>query len=221
MEQAIEIKHVTKKFGKRGLLSDVNFLAKRGQIIGIAGENGCGKSVLFKMICGLEPYHEGTILVNGQVIGKDVDYPQNVGISINAPGYLEQYSGFQNLKYLAEINHKISDSDIRRTMEKVGLKPEEPLKVKHYSLGMKQKLGIAQAMMEGQDILLLDEIFNGLDYKSNVAVKKLLRRKAEESATILLTSHNFSDLKEMCDQIYLIEDGRIEEIEKITFSVKK
>ncbi|MFP3156467.1 ATP-binding cassette domain-containing protein [Lachnospiraceae bacterium ZAX-1] len=209
MEYRVQIKNMSKHFRKRVLFSNVDFMAEKGKIVGIAGGNGCGKSVLFKMIAGLERYSQGEIYVDGRQIGKEVDYPENTGILINAPGYLEQYSGFMNLKYLAEINHKIDDSSIKKTMVEVGLNPEEALKVKHYSVGMKQKLGVAQAIMEGQTLLILDEIFNGLDTNANARIKKILLKKAEESATILLTSHNFNDLKDLCDTIYQIENEHI------------
>lgn len=217
MDQIIEIKGLYKKFRKRILFQDLNFAVETGKTIGIAGVNGCGKSVLLKIIAGLYSPDSGSVIVRGKEIGSEADFPEKTGILINTPGFLENDTGFQNLKYLAEINHKAGDQAIKDAMEITGLKYDERLKVKHYSTGMKQKLGIAQAIMEGQDLLLLDEVFNGLDFQSANEIKKLLKTCKQQNFTILLTSHVFSDLKELCDQIYVIDEYKIRDLKQSEF----
>lgn len=214
MNTVIHIENLTKKFKKRSLFEEMNFSVEAGETIGIVGENGCGKSVLLKMIAGLEGFHSGTIIVKGKKIGEDIDFAEGTGILINSPGFLENQSGFQNLKYLAEINNKIDDQTIMQTMEAVGLEVNSKLKVKHYSIGMKQKLGIAQAIMEKQNLLLFDEVFNGLDFHSTIEMKKIIMQYKEAGLTMVLTSHIFQDLSELCDSIYIIENKKIRRLKE-------
>lgn len=218
MSNVIEIENLSKKFKKRNLLYDVNISIPLGKTVGIVGANGSGKSVLLKMISGLEKMDSGSIKVRGKKVGEEIDYPEKMGILINSPGFLENYSGFQNLKYLAGINDFITDKEIRAAMEMVGLNPEDGLKVKHYSVGMKQKLGIAQAIMEKQDILLLDEVFNGLDFKSTNEIKALLKQYKSKNYTMVLTSHIFMDLVELCDEIFIIDNCSIRILEEKEYS---
>lgn len=218
MSNVIEIENLSKKFKKRNLLYDVNISIPLGKTVGIVGANGSGKSVLLKMISGLEKMDSGSIKVRGKKVGEEIDYPEKMGILINSPGFLENYSGFQNLKYLAGINDFITDKEIRVAMEMVGLNPEDGLKVKHYSVGMKQKLGIAQAIMEKQDILLLDEVFNGLDFKSTNEIKALLKQYKSKNYTMVLTSHIFMDLVELCDEIFIIDNCSIRILEEKEYS---
>ncbi|MCI8810682.1 MAG: ABC transporter ATP-binding protein, partial [Oscillibacter sp.] len=145
-------------------------------------------------------------------VGVDRDFPENLGVLINSPGFISLNTGLQNLRYLADIRGLIGEQQIRSAMQTVGLDPEDKTRVEHYSLGMKQKLGIAQAIMKGQDILILDEPFNALDYKTYNDVKELIRLFHAEGKTILLTSHNYGDLKSLCDQIYVLEDGILGEL---------
>lgn len=147
--------------------------------------------------------------IRQQVLGETLDFPENVGVLINEPGYIELFTGFKNLQFLAAINNKISTKEIKAAMELVGLNPSNKTKVKDYSLGMKQKLGIAQAIMEGQDILIFDEPFNALDYKTYHDIKDIIQQLKVQGKTILLTSHHFADIEELCDVIYVIEDGKI------------
>lgn len=214
MNHMIEIRNLYKRFRKRILFEDLNFTVETGRTVGIAGVNGCGKSVLLKLIAGLECADSGSVTVRGKEIGAEADFPEKTGILINAPGFLENNTGFQNLKYLAEINRKAGDQAIKDAMELTGLNHEDRLKVKHYSAGMKQKLGIAQAIMEGQDLLLLDEVFNGLDFQSANELKRLLKTCKQQNFTILLTSHVFSDLKELCDEIYVIDESKIRDLKE-------
>lgn len=210
MKTIIEMKHVSKTFGRRIILKDVSLKVQRGTTVGLIGANGSGKSVLFKMLCGFERPDRGAVFVRGKRLGKGGhDFPENVGVFINSPGFIGIYSGFRNLKFLAEIQGKIGEREIADAMSKVGLDPSNKTKVDDYSLGMKQKLGLAQAFMEEQDILVLDEPFNALDYKTYGDVKEIIRMLKAEGKTIFLTSHNFDDLEQLCDEIYAIEDRQV------------
>lgn len=210
MSSYIEVKDISKSFGQRTLFQNVSLSIERGKTVGIVGTNGSGKSVLFKMLCGLEKPDKGSVSVCGKRLGTDGrDFPDNIGIFINAPGFIGIYSGFQNLKFLADIQGKIGEKEIRNAMDKVGLDPDSKIKTDNYSLGMKQKLGLAQAIMEGQDILILDEPFNALDYKTYEDVKSILRMLKAEGKTIFLTSHHYKDIEQLCDQIYAIESCRL------------
>ncbi|MCJ8010945.1 ABC transporter ATP-binding protein [Paenibacillus sp. KQZ6P-2] len=206
----IEVSNVSKAFSGQPVLQNVHLQIPQGQTVGIVGGNGSGKSVLFKVICGFIRPDEGTVKIRGDALGGKLDFPENVGVFINSPGFIEIYSGFKNLQYLAAINRKISDAQIRHTMQMVGLNPDNKTKVKDYSLGMKQKLGIAQAMMENQDILILDEPFNALDYKTYGDIKDIIKSLQAADRTILLTSHHFEDIEELCDVVYFIADGKLQ-----------
>ena len=209
MNTIIEVDHVCKSFHRRTILDDVSLSVEAGETVGIVGGNGSGKSVLFQLICGFYTPDSGTIRVRGQTLGKGQDFPENIGVLINAPGFIGLDTGIQNLRYLAGIRGVIGDKEIREAMRKVGLDPEDRTRVEHYSLGMKQKLALAQAIMEGQDILILDEPFNALDYKTYQDMMELLRILQAEGKTILLTSHNFEDLESLSEHIYVLEDGRL------------
>lgn len=206
MSAFIELEHISKKFGKKIILQDVSLAVRQGQTIGLVGANGSGKSVLFKILCGFEQVDTGRVLMRGKQLGVGRDFPENVGVFINAPGFIGLYDGFENLKFLADIQGKIGEKEIKDAMSKVGLEPDNKTKVDNYSLGMKQKLGLAQAIMEGQDILVLDEPFNALDYKTYEDMKSIIRQLKAEGKTIFLTSHNFSDIEQLCDAVYAIEN---------------
>ena len=206
----IEIKNIFKRFGQKTILDNVSLAVEQGQTIGLVGANGSGKSVLFKVLCGFEKPDSGSVSIRGMQLGKNGrDFPENMGVFINSPGFIGMYSGLQNLKFLADIQGKISEAEIREAMGKVGLDPENKTKVSNYSLGMKQKLGLAQAIMEGQDILVLDEPFNALDYHTYEDVKSIIRMLKAEGKTIFLTSHHYKDLEQLCDLIYTIQDCRL------------
>jgi len=206
----ISLDRVSKSFSRHRVLSDVSLAIKEGTTVGIVGANGSGKSVLFKLVCGFVSPDSGQVSVRGRPLGKDRDFPENVGVLINAPGFIGLYSGLQNLRYLAGIRGVIGEQEIRAAMQKVGLDPEDRTKVEHYSLGMKQKLGIAQAVMENQDILILDEPFNALDYKTYNDMKEIIRVLQAEGKTMLMTSHNYEDLETLCTQIYALDGGRLD-----------
>ncbi|KMY41501.1 ABC transporter ATP-binding protein [Peribacillus loiseleuriae] len=221
MTNVIEVCNVSKAFSGQTILKNIQLKIKKGKTVGIVGGNGSGKSVLFKTICEFIRPDEGMVKIRGEVLGAEIDFPENVGVFINSPGYIEIYSGFKNLQYLAAINKNITDSQIKQTMKHVGLNPDNKTKVKDYSLGMRQKLGIAQAIMENQDILILDEPFNALDYKTYNDIKEIIRSLQATDRTILLTSHHFQDIEELCDEVYFIADGELkhltEELKSIYF----
>lgn len=206
-ENIIIVEDAVKTFKESTALNHVSIDFEKGKIHGIIGRNGSGKTVLFKSICGFMPLTSGKITVDGQVIGKDIDVPRKVGAIIEAPGFLPNYSGFKNLKLLAVINKKVNDSGISETMKRVGLDPESEKHVSKYSLGMRQRLGIAQAIMENPDILILDEPMNGLDNHGAEDIRALLLKLKDEGKTILIASHSAEDIDILCDTVHEMDAG--------------
>lgn len=204
----IEIKDVTKEINGNIILNNVNLTFDKGKVYGIKGRNGSGKTMLFRAICGFIRT-EGVITVNGKFVGKDGSYPENVGVLLENPGFLPNYSGFKNLKYLAEINNKIGDEEIKNILKEVGLDPTEKKAFRKYSLGMKQKLGIAQAIMENQEVIILDEPTNALDEDSVKKINSMIKQLRNENKLILISNHNREELEAICDEIYTIENGKI------------
>lgn len=209
MESIISVRNVSKSFRESKALDAVSVEFEAGKIHGIIGRNGSGKTVLFKCICGLMYPDSGEIEVEGKRIGKDVDIPQNVGAIIEAPGFLPTFSGYKNLSFLANINRKIKKEEIMQTLELVGLGNTGKKHVGKYSLGMRQRLGIAQAIMENPDILVLDEPMNGLDNRGVDDIRALLLSLKEKGKTILLASHNREDIAYLCDTVHEMEGGHI------------
>ena len=212
MENIITVEHAVKKFKDATVLKDVSISFEKGKIHGIVGRNGSGKTVLFKSICGFMPLTQGKITVAGKGIGKDVDVPRNVGAIIEAPGFLPNYSGFKNLKLLAVIHNTIDNETIRKTMERVGLDPKSRKWVSKYSLGMRQRWETAQAFMENQEILILEEPMNGLDNRGVADIRALLLGLKEEGKTILLASHSAEDIDVLCDTVHEMDAGILETV---------
>ena len=204
----IEIKNVTLEIKKKVILDDITLNIEKGTIHALVGENGSGKTMLMKSICGFV-HPKGSITVQGKKIGVDVDFPKNLGLIIETPGFIPYFSGYKNLEYLASINNKISKKEILEALELVSLIEDKDKKVGKYSLGMRQRLGIAQAIMENPDILVLDEPMNGLDYKGVDIVRDLLLKLKQQGKTILITSHNTQDIEILCDNITYMENGKI------------
>lgn len=203
----VEISHVTKRFGEDLVLKEVNLALDCGKVYGIVGNNGSGKTVLMKCICGFMPATTGTIKVFGKQIGKEVDFPERLGVIIEAPGFLTNLTGIRNLEILADMRRKITKADARIAMRKVGLDPDMRKPVAKYSLGMRQRLGIAQAIMEDPQLLVLDEPFNGLDKNGVAEIRKILLELRTEGKTILLASHNEEDIRILCDEVYEMDGG--------------
>jgi len=208
-EFGIIVENVTKSFKKQVVLNDISVRFNPGKIYGIIGRNGSGKTVLLKCICGLLYPDTGTITVMGNVVGKDVDYPDNIGFIIENPGFLPRLSGYKNLKYLASIRRRATESDIRKYIELVGLEPDNRKPVGNYSLGMRQRLGIAQALMEDPDILILDEPMNGLDDKGVNEIRQVLLKIKEQGKLVIIASHIKEDIEVLCDEVYEMNCGTI------------
>ena len=207
MNEIITLKNIQLELKKTCVFQNLNFSCKQGEIIGITGANGSGKSVLFKLIAGLYSPSYGEVLINGENIVPERKIPANLGALIEEPGFINYYSGFKNLQYLASIRGVVGNQEINDTLKIVGLYEQKYQKVKAYSLGMRKKLGIAQAIMENPSILLLDEPMNALD-KSSVENMRTLFRKlsSEKGTTILIASHSEEDIRILCDKVYAIED---------------
>lgn len=206
MKDGIIVEHVYKSFGKEKVLEDVNLTIEKGKIFGVVGNNGSGKTVLMKCICGFLQADSGKITVNGKVIGKDCDFPESLGMIIETPGFLPNISGYKNLKILAGLKAAIGKKEILDSLERVGLDPHMKKHVAKYSLGMRQRLGIAQAIMEDPDVLILDEPFNGLDKTGVKHMRELLKELKNQDKSILLASHNAQDIEELCDDVHEMED---------------
>ena len=210
MENCIEVQNVVKRFRDQVVLKNVSISFEKGKIHGIVGRNGSGKTVLFKCICGLMHPEEGVIRVNGKRVGRDVDMPEDIGAIIEAPGFLPNYSGYKNLRFLANIRRKIGKEEILNVLKTVGLDPESRKHVGKYSLGMRQRLGIAQAIMEDPEILILDEPMNGLDNAGVQDIRALLLELKAQGKTILLASHNHEDIVALCDTVHEMDGGVLE-----------
>ena len=207
----IRLCKVRKSFGEEEVLRELSWEMERGKVYGIVGNNGSGKTVLMKCICGFYPVTTGRIRVLGQEIGKDTDFPSSLGVIIESPGFLTNMSGFRNLEILAGMKKLISAADIRLVMKKVGLNPDMKKAVAKYSLGMRQRLGIAQAIMEDPKLLILDEPFNGLDKHGVEEIRQILLDLKDRGKTILLASHNAEDIRILCDRVFEMDGGVLSE----------
>ena len=212
MEEKIRIENVTKKFGSYAALDGISLSFEKGKIHGMIGRNGSGKTVLFKCICGFLRVDDGAVFVDGKQIGKEIEAPESIGAIIETPGFLPGYSARQNLQFLAGIRRKIGKKEIDEAIRKVGLDPEAKKHVGKYSLGMRQRLGIAQAIMEDPELLILDEPFNGLDKQGAGEVCELLRGLKERGKTILIAAHNMLEIEWLCDTICEMDAGVLTQI---------
>ena len=210
----IDVKSVNLTIGKTQILKDINVSFEQGKIHGLIGRNGSGKTMLMKCICGFIKPTSGEITVDGKRVGKDVDFPKNMGIIIETPGFIPYYSGYKNLKLLAGLNNRIGKKEIMQSMEQVGLDPKLKRHVRKYSLGMRQRLGLAQAIMENPDLLILDEPFNGLDKDGVKDMREFLLSYKEQGKTILICSHSAEDIEVLCETVHEMDKGVISELEK-------
>ena len=205
----IEIKNLTKRYGEAEVLSNINMKLESGKIYGLVGRNGSGKTMLMKHILGFVKATQGTILINGKAVGENDDMQENIGAIIENPGFLPEYSGFTNLKLLAMIQGKIKDEQIKDAIRLVGLDPESKKAVGKYSLGMRQRLGLAQALMENPDILLLDEPLSGLDNDGVQEMWKLFLKQKEDGKLFVLASHCKEYIGTLCDEIFRFDKGKM------------
>lgn len=205
----LELKNVSKKIGKVDIIKNVNLSMEKGHIYGLWGKNGCGKTMLMRLISGLVFLSYGEILIGGESLGKDISFPRSIGALIESPGFIPGYSGFKNLKVLASIQNKISDEEIDIIMKTLGLDPQDKKRVKKYSLGMRQKLGIAAALMEQPDLILLDEPTNALDEHSTKILKELLFEHKKRGALIIISCHIREDLEFLSDEIFCMQEGKM------------
>ena len=203
----IDIKNVSLRIGKTDILKSINISFEEGRIHGLIGRNGSGKTMLMKCICGFIRPTSGIITVGGKQIGKDIDFPENMGIIIEAPGFIPYYSGYKNLKLLAGLRGNIGKNEIIKSMEQVGLDPYLKRHVRKYSLGMRQRLGLAQAIMENPDLLILDEPMSGLDKEGVSDMRGYLKLFREQGKTILIASHSAEDISILCDTVCEMDKG--------------
>lgn len=206
-----ELKNVTKEFDKVEIIKNISLEFETGKIYGLYGRNGSGKSVLMKLICGFLIPTKGKVLINGKDFNAKNEYPDNLRAVIEKPSFFPELTGFENLKLLAKIQNKISDEEIIKALDLVNLIDEKDKKYSKYSLGMKQKLAIAQAIMEDPSILILDEPFNGIEEKSVEKITKFLKEEAKNGKTIIFSTHIKEDLENLADIIYKIDNGTIYE----------
>jgi ABC-2 type transport system ATP-binding protein len=207
----LEVSNITKIIDKSTILDSVSLSMDKGKIYGLKGKNGSGKTMIMRAICGLIKLTEGEIYIDGKPLDRNQAFPPSIGVLIENPGFINNYSGTRNLKVLADIKGLIGMEEIEQTMALVGLDPHEKKKVKKYSLGMKQKLGIAAAIMENPDMILLDEPTNALDQESIRNLRDILKEYKKRGKLIILSSHDSEELENLSDEIYIIEDGRIKE----------
>ncbi|MDO4337227.1 MAG: ATP-binding cassette domain-containing protein [Eubacteriales bacterium] len=203
----IEVDHVYKTFKGNEVLKDISMRCEGKHIYGIVGHNGSGKTVLFKCICGFFDCTQGSIKINGKTMGKEIDMLTNAGIIIEEPGFMRRWSAYHNLEFLYTIRNKKDKKYLYSVLEKVGLDPAQKRAVGKYSLGMRQRYALAQAIMENPDILILDEPMNGLDKDGVNEMRELFLQMKSEGKLILLASHNKEDIEVLCDEVYEMENG--------------
>lgn len=205
----IDIKNVTKIIHKHTVIQDISASMQSGKIYGFQGINGSGKTMLMRLVSGLIRPGRGSVEMNGKILGKDITFPESIGLFLENPAFLGGYSGFQNLKMLASIQKRVSDTQICDVLSSVGLDPQDNKKYRKYSLGMKQRLGIAAAIVEEPEIVILDEPSNSLDTDGIELLKTILIRQRERGALVIISCHDLSILQAMSDEIFLLESGRI------------
>ena len=206
---SIVFDQVTKVIGRNTVIDHISCTIPTGSITGLKGVNGSGKTMMMRLIAGLIYPTEGRVIVNGKAVGKEISFPPSLGVMLENPAFLDAYSGYDNLKLLAGIRHTISPEEIDRALSRVGLPEDKHKKYRKYSLGMKQRLGIAAAIMEHPDLLLLDEPTNSLDESGVELVRQIVREERSRGATVVLSCHDAAVLEDLADEILSIEHGRI------------
>lgn len=207
----LEVKHISKQIGADEVLKDITISMEKGKIYGFQGKNGCGKSMLMRVICGLVIPTHGSVTIDGEQLGKELSFPRSLGMMIEKPGFLGSYTGLQNLEMLAAIRSELKKKEIEDVLARVGLEDVMHKKYRKYSFGMKQKLGIAAAIMEKPDILILDEPANALDEKSEEQLWNIVREEKERGALVIVSCHTAEVLESVADEIYRMDCGRVKE----------
>ncbi len=208
----IEIINYTKNLSHNCVLNNISLTLESGHIYGFTGKNGSGKTMLMRAVCGLITPSSGEVRIDGKVLGRDISFPESVGVLIENPGFTSSFSGFKNLKFLAQIQNRINDEDIKSAMENVGLDPEDKKSFRKYSLGMKQKLGIAAAIMEKPKLLILDEPFNALDEETVNKIRGIIKSYKSKDHIVILSCHDRDEIDSLCDMIIEIKSGAISNI---------
>ena len=211
----VDVQNVTLKMKDALILDHINFEVPAGTIYGLVGRNGSGKTMLMKAICGFIPVTEGKITVMGQVVGEKDKFAKNTGFIIETPGFIPNFSAYKNIEFLASINSRADKKRIKEVIELVGLDPESRKKVGKFSMGMNQRLGLAQALVDNPDLLILDEPFNGLDNEGVVQIRELLLDLKKKGKTIIIASHTKEDIDILCDKVCYMDKGRCLEIRSV------
>lgn len=206
----ITVKNITKVIKGTTVLDSVSMEMKSGEIVGLRGENGSGKTMLMRMIAGLIFPTQGSVQIDGRVLGRELAFPQEMGILLENPTFLENYTGYQNLRMLASIQNRIGEEEIKKAIRRVGLEWDDRKKYRKYSLGMKQRLGIAAAVMETPQLIILDEPSNALDDQGCEMLRQIIREEKARNALILVSSHDGSLLEEIADTIYIMKNGHLQ-----------
>ena len=209
MSTTIRVEHYCKTIKKVTILDDVTITFESGKVYGLKGKNGSGKTMLMRAISGLILPTSGAVYINDQQLGKEISFPPSIGMLLENPAFVNNYTGFKNLKVLASIQNRIDDDKIREAIEKVGLDPDDKRTFKKYSLGMKQRLGIAAAIMEEPDIVILDEPINALDEAGAMLIRDILSELKQKGSLIIIDCHDTEELEFLSDEIYEIYEGKI------------
>lgn len=205
----VELRHLTKKIKGVTVLADISYAFQGGCIYGLSGKNGCGKTMMMRSIAGLIYPSSGSVLIDGKELGKDISFPESLGLLIENPAFLASYTGFENLRILAKVQGDVSDEEIRNTLQKVGLDPEDKRKYYKYSLGMRQRLGIAAAIMGEPKVILLDEPINAIDADGVNEIRDVVRGLVHEDRVIIIACHDKEEMDYMADTIIQMSEGRI------------
>lgn len=205
----VRVENISKSIKNNLVIDNISMSLQSGKIYGFKGINGSGKTMLMRLICGLIRPTVGSVTINGKTIGKDISFPESIGIFLENPAFLDGYSGFNNLKLLSSIKSTATDDDIKNSLLRVGLDADSKKKYKKYSLGMKQRLGIAAAIMEKPDIVILDEPTNSLDVNGVELVKSIVKEEKERGALVIISCHDADILNELSDEIFDLENGKV------------
>ena len=205
----IEMKDYCKTLRGAEVLKHINMTFTSGNVYGLKGQNGCGKTMMMRAICGLILPTSGEVLIDGKVLGKDMSFPESVGVLIESPAFINAYTGFKNLRFLADIQKKITDEEIREAITEVGLDPDDKRSYRKYSLGMKERLGIAAAIMGTPELIILDEPLNGIDESGVEMIKKLIADLKEKSKLVIMSCHDAEDLYSLCNVVVNVSAGKI------------